>query len=71
MKKNRGVPYCISFETKEMPGKIVAVSVALDKVIMRDIDTARVDLVDHPLYEKLEQYVLANPSAKRLAQAKK
>ncbi len=63
MRKFRGVAYGIAFDTKEMPGKVVAVSVALDKIIMGPTDTVRVDLCDHPLYKRLETYVLANPSS--------
>lgn len=60
MKKFNGLPYCISFDTKEMPGKIVAVSVSLDTIILGPNDSTRVDLVDHPLYSHLEKYVLDN-----------
>jgi hypothetical protein len=61
MRKFKGLAYGISFDTQEMPGKVVAVSVALDKLIMRQTDSVRVDLCDHPLYPHLQRYVLANP----------
>lgn len=57
-----GNRFCIAFDTKEMPGKIVAVTVALDTWIMSDSDVANVALADHPLYPKLVQYVMANPA---------
>jgi hypothetical protein len=60
VKKFKGKSYCISFDTLEMPGKIVAVSVELNTIIMGSSDSVRVDLVDHPLYPKLEKYVLDN-----------
>ena len=60
-----GLPYCISFDTKEMPGKILAVKVDLSYYVMRDLSEAvRVDLSAHPLYPVLEEYVKANPSRK-------
>lgn len=61
MKTKQGDPYCVAFDTKEMPGKIVAVSVALDTIIMGPDDKARLDLCTHPLYPKLYAYVLSNP----------
>ena len=66
--KNRGdgkLPYCISFDTQDMPGKIVAVGVQLNTIIMKDTDRVRIDLVDHPLYPALEKYVKSNPSRPR------
>lgn len=60
MKTRNKKPYCISFDTKEMPGKVVAVQVSLNTIIVRDNDTVRVDLVDHPLYHHLVSYVLNN-----------
>lgn len=62
MRKFKGLAYGIAFDTNEMPGKVVAVTVALGTTIMRDTDSVRLDLCDHPLYPKLEQYVKANPS---------
>lgn len=62
MRKMKGVAYGIDFDTLDMPGKVKAVTVALDILIMRDVDSVRVDLCDHPLYAKLERYVLANPT---------
>lgn len=58
----RKIPYGISFDTKEMPGKIVAVTVALDTWIMTPSDIAAVNLCEHPLYPKLVEYVKANPA---------
>jgi hypothetical protein len=57
--------YGIDFNTLDMgPDKIRYVKVILTDGIMSDTDTVRVDLVDDPLYEKLERYVLNNPSGK-------
>jgi hypothetical protein len=48
----------ISFDTKEMPGKIVATKVTIEKVIIADMNASmRIDLADHPLYPQLQQYV--------------
>lgn len=65
MKTKEGLPYCVSFDTLDMPGKIKAVRVQIDTIIMSETDKVRVDLADHPLYAKLEQYVLANPSKRK------
>lgn len=65
MKQRKGLDYCIDFDTREMPGKVVAVRVSLDKKIMTETDSIRVDLCDHPLYPKLAAYVMANPPPKR------
>lgn len=62
MKDSKGLPYCISFDTKDMPGKVVAIRVELTKMFVEPSDKVRVDLVDHPLYKQLEQYVLNNRS---------
>jgi len=62
MKTKDGLPFCIDFDTNEMPGKIVAIRVILDKYIFGPDDSVRIDLVDHPLYKKLEAYVKTNPS---------
>ena len=56
-----GLPYCVAFNTTDMPGKVVAVQVTLNTHIMGPQDKVRVDLVDHPLYAKLHAYCLANP----------
>jgi hypothetical protein len=53
--------YLIDFDTKIMPGKIQAVRVRLDLVTISDMDHPfRIDLCDHPLYQELKRYVLAN-----------
>lgn len=71
MKKKNGLPYSVHFDTKEMPGKIVAVRVQLDKVIMGPLDSVRVDLNDHPLYNRLVDYVLNNlPPEKKISKPK-
>ncbi|GEM_PF-5175016 len=53
--------FCIEFDTKEMPGLIVATEVCIRRRIMRQQDVARVDLPDHPLYPKLQTYVKGSP----------
>lgn len=62
MKTTKGLNYGISFDTKEMPGKVVAVVVSLDKMIMGPDDSVSVSLCDHPLYHHLVKYVLSNPA---------
>lgn len=53
--------FYISFDTKEMPGKIVALKVSIQKEIITDMNKGmRVDLVDHPLYPQLVRYIEAN-----------
>lgn len=58
------LPYCISFDTKDMAPLIKAVKVDLSWHFMRKEDTVRVDLVDHPLYKHLYNYCKANPPNK-------
>lgn len=53
--------YFISFDTKEMPGHIKAVTVTLDNEIVSDMQAKMsIDLVNHPLYPVLVAYVKAN-----------
>lgn len=53
----------VSFDTKKLHGYISTVQVTLENGVMDAMDSARVDLCDHPLYKDLERYVLENPSA--------
>lgn len=62
MKTNKGLPYCIEFDTNEMPGKVVGISVELSKIIIGMTDKVNVALCEHPLYPALERYVKVNPS---------
>ncbi len=66
---SRSVPlgtYHIEFDTLDMPGKLVATKIVISKEIISDLDRRlAVDLSSHPLYRKLEAYVLANPSKRR------
>lgn len=64
MKKRNGLSYGIAFDTKEMPGKVVAVTVALTKEVIGTDDSVRVDLSAHPLYRHLVEYVLSNPPSR-------
>lgn len=53
----------IQFDTNDAPGRLKAVWVELGIDFKRaDNKPMRVDLCDHPQYEALERYVLANPS---------
>ncbi len=52
----------IEFQTEDGPG-LLATRVELRSEYIKEMDaTVNVALCDHPLYPKLEQYVLANPS---------
>ena len=51
----------VSFNTLEMPGKIVATTVRITKEIAGPDAVFRVDLRDHPLYGDLARYVIDNP----------
>ena len=58
--------YFISFDTNEMPGRILAVRVTLGHEVVKDMDAEmRIDLRNHPLYAQLESYVHSNPSRER------
>lgn len=50
----------VAFDTKSMPGLIVAVEVQLTKRIGRMQDVFRLNLCEHPLYPALRTYCLAN-----------
>ena len=57
--------YYISFDTKELPGCIKAVTVTLDNEIVSDMNAQMsIDLCNHPLYSNLVAYVQANPVRK-------
>lgn len=57
--------YYISFNTKEIPGAIKAVSVTLDNELVVDKDAKfPIDLCNHPLYPNLVAYVHNNPVRK-------
>lgn len=56
----------IEFNTKDMPGAIVATQVTLEKKVylrsqVTDDKIFRIDLSSHPLYRKLYAYCMANP----------
>lgn len=59
--------YCIAFETKDPKtgkphaGYIKAVQVTIETVVLDSMDTARVDLANHPLYAALQRYIKSNP----------
>jgi hypothetical protein len=64
--------FYIDFSTREMPGRILATCVMLGQEVVRDQNKVMsIDLCSHPLYERLERYVLANPSVKRLKEGGK
>ena len=53
--------YYIAFDTKDMPGKIKAISVEIKEEIVGDLNaTFPINLVEDPFYERLEQYVKMN-----------
>lgn len=53
--------YYIAFDTKDMPGCIVATTVEIKQEIIRDNDkNMNICLVDDPLYNKLARYVKNN-----------
>jgi hypothetical protein len=53
--------YYISFDTKINPGKLEAVKITIENVTITDMDKPlKIDLVNHPLYSDLRNYVLAN-----------
>ena len=72
LEKQRTQKYYIHFNTTEMRPYLLATTVELGHELVRDMDMPmRIDLRDHPLYERLEDYVHANPSAaRRRAQVK-
>jgi len=54
--------YYIAFNTLEMPGKLVAVSVQLSTEIIADLTRLLpINLCEHPLYPELARYVKDNP----------
>ena len=53
--------FYIAFNTKDSAGYIKAVKVTIEEDILDEMDTVRVDLVDHPLYPELQRYVKHNP----------
>ena len=71
MRTSKGARFGIAFDTKEMPGKVVATTVELSKWVMKDSDKVDVSLCEHPLYPALEDYVLKNPSFARAAKQAK
>ena len=56
--------FYIEFSTLDGPG-LLATKIVISTEYIKDLDaTINIALADHPLYKKLEQYVLANPSGK-------
>lgn len=53
--------FCVSFNTRETPGKIRCVQVTLRHQYIGPDDSVRLDLCDHPLYPELVAYCLSNP----------
>lgn len=56
--------YCISFDTKTMPGKVLVTRVILREEIVdvAEFETARwrIDLIRHPLFSRIAEYVWRN-----------
>jgi hypothetical protein len=65
VKTKKGRPYCIAFQTDEVPGKITGISVQLDKIFLHPDDVVQLDLRRHPLYHYLATYVRDNPPARQ------
>lgn len=60
--------YRIAFFTNRIKNKLTAVTVQLNmEVVLNQDEKANIDLVNHPNYPDLEQYVLANPSKGKLS----
>lgn len=58
--------YYIAFDTRDMPGAIVAVTVSLGKEVVRNMSKPMsINLVDHPFYRQLHEYCRNNPPRKR------
>lgn len=54
--------FYIEFDTKDMPGKLVATKITIEKVILSDMQKPmNIALCTHPLYGKLCTYVKSNP----------
>lgn len=51
----------IEFQVDKKTGYITATQIVISSVILDVMDSARVDLADHPLYKKLQRYVKGNP----------
>ena len=56
--------YFFDFSTLDGPGLHAVGASLFYEVLPEGMEGIRIDLADHPLYEKLERYVLANPSRK-------
>jgi hypothetical protein len=57
--------YYIKFDTREVPGKLVAISVTLDSEIIADLERPlSINLSDDPLYPALCEHVRLNPPRK-------
>ena len=52
--------YQIAFTTTD-EGYLKTVQVTIEEGVMDAMDTARIDLADHPLYKQLQEYVRHNP----------
>lgn len=49
--------YYVSFDTKDMPGKIVAVKVTIEKEIISDMEKELpINMSEDPLYHHLKTY---------------
>jgi len=52
----------LAFDTETYPGRIECVEITIRRNITGDPSKKyRIDLVDHPLYQKLRRYCLDNP----------
>lgn len=51
----------VEFNTEEMPGRVLATEITIRRKIAESKDVFRLDLCNHPLYEKLFRYCMDNP----------
>lgn len=56
--------YCISFDVSSDKKIVTGLQISIGERNIADTETVNIALCEHPLYPKLEQYVLANPSKK-------
>ena len=55
----------VAFDTRSHRPFIKTVKITIEDDVMDDMDTARIDLADHPLYADLQEYVLMNPRPRK------
>lgn len=61
-KSKIGNVFHVAFDSAGKSGYMLGVKITIEQELVEPDATYRIDLRDHPLYKKLEQYVKANPS---------